>query len=91
MTLFEFLILLLIAATVGAFGELLGRYSPGGSLLFVLLGFIGAYLGKWLAWEFNLPEFARLVVGSFQFPILWSLISSILLVSLLSLYQRLHA
>lgn len=90
MTLLEFLILLLIAATVGAFGELLGRHSPGGSLLFVFLAFIGAYFGKWLAWHLSLPEPARLIVSSLQFPLLWSMISSILLVSLLCLYQRLR-
>jgi uncharacterized membrane protein YeaQ/YmgE (transglycosylase-associated protein family) len=91
MSLLEFLILLLIASTIGALGELLGRYSPEGSLVFVFLGFAGAYLGKWLAEQLNLPELARLVIGSFQFPVLWSMIVSVFLVSLLCLYQRLHA
>jgi uncharacterized membrane protein YeaQ/YmgE (transglycosylase-associated protein family) len=90
MTLLEFLLLLLIATTVGAIGEMFGRYTPGGSFVFVVMGFVGAYLGKWLASILNLPEILRLVVGSFQFPLLWSIASSILLVSLLSLYQRLR-
>ena len=90
MTLLEFLVLLLIASIIGALGELLGRYSPQGPLVFVLLGFVGAYLGKWLAGQMNLPEFARIVIGSFQFPVLWSMIVSLFLVFLLSLYQRLH-
>jgi uncharacterized membrane protein YeaQ/YmgE (transglycosylase-associated protein family) len=91
MTLLEFLILLLIASIIGALGELLGQYSPEEPLAFVLLGFVGAYLGKWLALQLNLPEFARLVIGSFQFPVLWSMIASMFLVFLLSLYQHLHA
>ena len=91
MSLLEFLILMLIASTIGALGELLGRYSPEEPLAFILLGFAGAYLGKWLAGQLNLPEYASLVVNSFQFPVLWPLIVSVLFVSLLSFYQRLHA
>ena len=91
MTLVEFLILLLIASIIGALGELLGQYSPEGPLVFVLMGFAGAYLGKWLAGQFNLPEFARSVIGSFQFSVLWSMIPSMFLVFPLSLYQRFHA
>jgi len=70
MTLLEFLILLLIAATIGALGELLGLFSPGRSVVFVLLGFVGAYLGKFLAGQFDLPKMARPVIGSLQFPVL---------------------
>ncbi len=91
MTLLEFLLLLLIAATSGAFGEMIGRYSPGGSLTFVVLGFVGAYLGKWIASQWNLSVLLRLAVGTLQFPLLWSIASSILLVTFLSLYQRLRA
>jgi uncharacterized membrane protein YeaQ/YmgE (transglycosylase-associated protein family) len=90
MTLLEFLLLLLIATTAGAVGELFGRCTPSGSFVFAALGFVGAYLGKWLASTLNLPEILRLVVGSLQFPLLWSIASSILLVFLFSLCLRLR-
>jgi uncharacterized membrane protein YeaQ/YmgE (transglycosylase-associated protein family) len=49
MTLFGFLILLLIAAICGGIGQSIAGYDLGGCLVSIIVGFIGAYIGLWIA------------------------------------------
>ena len=49
MTLMGFLILLLIAAICGGIGQAIAGYDLGGCLVSIIVGFIGAYIGLWLA------------------------------------------
>jgi uncharacterized membrane protein YeaQ/YmgE (transglycosylase-associated protein family) len=49
MSLIGFLILLVIAALAGTLGQSLAGYSVGGCLISAVVGFIGAYLGMWIA------------------------------------------
>lgn len=88
MTLFEFLLLLLIAGICGAIGQSLAGYSRGGCLAAVALGFIGALLGTWLAATLGLPTMFPISVGGQPFPILWSIIGAALFVAVLSLFAR---
>ena len=76
MTLIEFLILLLIAAVAGALGQLLSGYSWGGYLVSILVGFIGAVIGLWIARQFSLPIFLPITVGGKTFPFIWSILGS---------------
>ena len=85
MTLFEFLILLLIAGVCGSIGQALGGFSRGGCLVSIALGFIGALLGMWLAGQLGLPELFAIQVGGKSFPIIWSIIGSALFVAVLGL------
>ncbi len=85
MTLFEFLILLLIAGVCGSIGQALGGFSRGGCLVSIALGFIGALLGMWLAGLLGLPELFAIQVGGKSFPIIWSIIGSALFVAVLGL------
>jgi uncharacterized membrane protein YeaQ/YmgE (transglycosylase-associated protein family) len=57
MTLLGFIILLLIAAIAGSLGQALAGYSLGGCLVSIVVGFIGAFVGLWLARQLGLPEF----------------------------------
>ena len=57
MTLFGFLILLLIAAIAGGIGQSIAGYNVGGCLVSIVVGFIGAYIGLWLAKQMGLPGF----------------------------------
>ncbi|MCI0526216.1 MAG: hypothetical protein L0Y56_02000 [Nitrospira sp.] len=88
MSLFDFLLLLVIAAICGSLGQALAGYSVGGCLVSALVGFIGALLGLWLARLVGLPEFFPVVIGNQRFPIVWSIIGSALLSLVLGLLTR---
>ncbi|QDT90226.1 GlsB/YeaQ/YmgE family stress response membrane protein [Gimesia algae] len=85
MGIFQFLLLLLVAAICGGIAQSLAGYSRGGCLTSIALGFIGALLGTWLSSILGLPELMTVDFGDQPFPILWSIIGAALFVSLLSL------
>lgn len=85
MTLTGVLVLLVIAALCGALGQAVAGYTAGGCLVSILLGFIGAFLGGWLADRFDLPHFFTINVQGQDFPVFWSIIGAALFVALLSL------
>jgi uncharacterized membrane protein YeaQ/YmgE (transglycosylase-associated protein family) len=76
MTLLQFLVLLVVAAIVGSLGQALAGYRLGGCLVSIVLGFIGALLGFWLAQQLHLPDLFVLRLGSESFPIIWSIIGA---------------
>jgi uncharacterized membrane protein YeaQ/YmgE (transglycosylase-associated protein family) len=88
MTLLQLIILLIIAAAVGLIAQSLGGYWRGGLLLAILLGFVGAIVGPWLAARLGLPELLTVSVGGVSFPIVWSIIGAILVVGLVGLFFR---
>ena len=85
MTLLELLVLLLIAGICGAVGKAIAGYFPGGFLVSIGVGFVGAVLGSWLARLIGLPELFALNIGGHAFPIVWAILGSALFVALLSL------
>jgi uncharacterized membrane protein YeaQ/YmgE (transglycosylase-associated protein family) len=78
MDLIGFAILFVIAAVAGAIGQSLAGYSLGGCLASGIIGFIGAFLGMWIANTFALPELLTINVQGHMFPLLWSVIGSFL-------------
>ncbi|MGF1521185.1 MAG: GlsB/YeaQ/YmgE family stress response membrane protein [Leptolyngbyaceae cyanobacterium] len=89
MSLIDLLLLLIVAGICGGLGQAIVGYSRGGCLGSIVLGFIGALLGTWLARELQLPEFLVVNVGDgVVFPIVWSIIGSIIFVAALSLFTR---
>ncbi|MGN6248071.1 MAG: GlsB/YeaQ/YmgE family stress response membrane protein [Ginsengibacter sp.] len=88
MTLFGFLILLLIAAICGGIGQSLAGYNVGGCLVSIVVGFIGAYIGLWLAKQMGLPDFFTVNVEGKPFPILWAIIGSAIFTFIVALLRR---
>ena len=88
MTLFGFLILLLIAAICGGIGQSLAGYNVGGCLVSIVVGFIGAYIGLWLAKQMGLPDFFTVNVEGRPFPILWAIIGSAIFTFIVALLRR---
>ncbi len=82
------LILILIAAVCGAIGQAIAGNVRGGLLVSIVLGFIGALLGPWIARSLSLPEPFVVVVGGQPFWILWSIIGAALFVALIHLISR---
>ena len=76
MTLTELLVLLIIAAVCGAVGQSLPGYDLGGCLVSIVVGFIGAYIGLWLAGKLGLPEILAINIGGKTFPIIWAVVGS---------------
>lgn len=88
MTLFDLLILLLVAGICGALGQAISGYSRGGCLVSIALGFVGAVFGVWLARALELPELFAIQIGTTSFPIIWSIIGSALFVAVIALITR---
>jgi uncharacterized membrane protein YeaQ/YmgE (transglycosylase-associated protein family) len=88
MGLMEFLLLLLIAGICGSVGQSIAGYSRGGCIVSIVLGFIGALLGTWLSEQLGLPELLNIQVGGSQFPVLWSIIGSVVFVVLVGLFTK---
>lgn len=85
MSLLDLLLLLIVAGICGSIAQAIVGYSRGGCLTSVVLGFIGALLGTWLARQANLPELLTLQFGSQPFPVIWSVIGGALFVAVLCL------
>ncbi len=88
MTLTEVLILLLIAAVCGGVGQALAGFDLGGCLVSIVVGFIGAYIGMWLAGKLGLPEMLAINVGGKTFPIIWAVIGSAIFTLIVGLIRK---
>jgi uncharacterized membrane protein YeaQ/YmgE (transglycosylase-associated protein family) len=88
MTLIGFLILLLIAAICGAIGQSLAGYDLGGCLVSIIVGFIGAYIGLWIAGKFGLPEIFSISIEGKPFPVVWAIIGSAIFTFIVALLRR---
>jgi uncharacterized membrane protein YeaQ/YmgE (transglycosylase-associated protein family) len=81
----EILLLFLIAGITGSIGQALTGFSRGGCFLSIVVGFIGALLGTWIARELNLNEFFVINIGDVAFPVLWAIIGAAIFTGILSL------
>lgn len=77
-----------IAAICGYLGKAIAGEVRGGLIVSIVLGFIGALLGPWVAQALKLPEPFMVSVGGKPFPILWSIIGAALFVALIHLFSR---
>jgi uncharacterized membrane protein YeaQ/YmgE (transglycosylase-associated protein family) len=91
MTLIDFLILAVVAAICGMIGESLAGYSVGGCVVSAVIGYVGAFIGLWVARQFGLPELFTVSIGGSSIPVVWSIIGSALLVAGLALVRRVTA
>lgn len=82
------LILIVIAAICGALGQAIAGNVRGGLIVSIVLGFIGALLGPWVAQALGLPEPLMINIGGQPFPVLWSIIGAALFVALIHLVSR---
>jgi len=88
MSLLEFLLLLFIAGVCGSLGQAIAGYSRGGCLVSIVVGFIGALLGNWMSAQAGLPELLNVDVGGNSFPVIWSIIGSVVFVVVVGLLTK---
>lgn len=89
MTLLGILMLLLIAAICGGIGQSLAGYSLGGCLVSIFVGFVGAYIGLWVAAKMDLPHFFEITIDGKPFPVVWAVIGSAIFTSVVALLRNL--
>jgi uncharacterized membrane protein YeaQ/YmgE (transglycosylase-associated protein family) len=89
MTIIGFLVLLLIAAICGGIGQSLAGYDLGGCFVSIVVGFIGAYIGLWVAKEMKLPSFFEISIDGKPFPVIWAIIGSAIFTLIVALLRRL--
>ena len=85
LSLVELLVLLLIAAVVGAIGREIAGSTRGGLITSIVVGFIGALIGPWIAAQLHLGEPLMVRIDGHPFPILWSIVGAALFVALIHL------
>ena len=88
MSLLDLLILLVIAGICGSIGQSLVGYSHGGCIVSIAVGFIGALLGEWLARKLSLPEFFVVNIGGSNFPVVWSILGSVIFTGFISSFFK---
>lgn len=82
MTLFEFVVYLVVAGICGAIARAVMGGSSRGFILSVLVGFLGAFLGTWIARLAHLPVLFVVAIDGHPFPILWSILGGIVLIAI---------
>jgi uncharacterized membrane protein YeaQ/YmgE (transglycosylase-associated protein family) len=87
-SLLSFVVLLIIAGVCGALGKTLAGSHTGGFVLSIVLGFIGAFVGMWLARRFHLPVFVEVNVGGEAFPVVWSILGAAVVAAVVSAITR---
>jgi uncharacterized membrane protein YeaQ/YmgE (transglycosylase-associated protein family) len=88
MNVFSFLFLLLIAFFTGAIGARIAGRGGMGCLASIVLGFIGALIGTFIAQKLDLPLNPWIRFGSHHFPVVWAVIGAALFVAFLNLFSR---
>jgi len=88
MTFLELLLLLLIAGICGSIGQSIAGYSRGGCVVSIVLGFVGALLGSWISVQLNMPELFNIDIGGNEFPVIWSIIGSVIFVVIVGLLTQ---
>ena len=83
----ELLVLLLIAGICGLIAEAIVGFSPGGFLVSIVVGLLGAYVGSWLAAQLGLPPVLGVGGGAFAFDVVWSILGAIVLLLVISLVR----
>lgn len=80
-----FILLLVIAGIAGSLGQAIAGFSRGGCIASIVVGFIGAYLGTWVAAQFGLPPIFVVNIEGEPFPVVWAIIGSAIFAAVLSL------
>ncbi len=88
MTLLGFIILAVVAAIAGMLGQAIAGYSLGGCVISSIVGFIGAFLGMWVARQFGLPALFPITIQGETFPLIWSIIGSAIFAAVVGFLTR---
>ncbi len=88
MSVTSFLLLLLIAAICGGIGKSISGYSFGGCFVSIVIGFLGAYVGAYIAEEMNFPMFYIIDISGRKFPVVWAIFGSFIVSLVLGILTK---
>jgi uncharacterized membrane protein YeaQ/YmgE (transglycosylase-associated protein family) len=78
MSLADFLIMLLMAALLGALSQKILGFQMGGWILATALGFLGVLLGRWMYYQFGGGwDPVKILIFDRPFPLMWCLIGGV--------------
>ncbi len=80
----DILISLIIAGIAGSIARSLSGFSRGGCIISIVVGFIGAMIGTWLARELQLPDPFMIEIRGTSYNILWTIIGAVIFTAVLS-------
>lgn len=87
MSILELVIYVIVAALCASVaGSLLGVRA--GFLASVVIGWLGAFVGTWVARKTGLPELFVLRIGDMAIPIVWTIVGAFLLLFVVGLFRR---
>jgi len=81
----DILISLLIAGIAGGIAKYLVGFDRGGCIISIIVGFIGAMIGSWLARELDLPDLIIFTIRGTEYHILWTIIGAVIFTVILSI------
>jgi uncharacterized membrane protein YeaQ/YmgE (transglycosylase-associated protein family) len=73
------LLLLVLAAVIGSVGAAIAGQKRQGCLINIVIGFVGAVIGTWLAAQLHAPVFLVL----FGVPVIWAVIGAALFMAVI--------
>jgi uncharacterized membrane protein YeaQ/YmgE (transglycosylase-associated protein family) len=85
MSFLDIVIMLVIAGITGSIARSLVGFDRGGCILSIVVGFIGALIGTWLARELDFPDLFSFTIRGITYPVIWSIIGAVLFTAVLSL------
>lgn len=81
----DILISLIIAGIAGSIARSISGFSRGGCIISIVVGFIGAIIGTWLARELQLPDPLDITIRGTTYNLLWTIIGAVIFTAVLSL------
>jgi uncharacterized membrane protein YeaQ/YmgE (transglycosylase-associated protein family) len=85
MSLWDFIIMFVIAAITGSIAKTLVGFDKGGCIISAIVGFVGALIGTWMGRELHLPEIFSITIRGINYPIIWTILGAVLFTLVLSL------
>jgi uncharacterized membrane protein YeaQ/YmgE (transglycosylase-associated protein family) len=87
MTITGLLVLLGVAGLCGIVAEGLVGFSPGGCLVAMGVGLVGAFVGSWVAQRFGLPGVLVLDLEGGSLDIVWTIVGSMIFLIPLAVFR----
>ena len=82
------LLVAIVAIVCGTVAQLTSRYSSGGWIVNLLVGFLGALAGVVAARSLNAPKIYDLRVQAVDFPIIYSIVGSVFFLAAIGLIVK---